>query len=50
MVNNNTQGAIIDVHISKGFIHFASDCINGLNMNPPHSVRCDTKDLDHSDL
>ena len=50
MVNNNTQGAIIIAHISKGFIHFASGSISSLNMNPPHSVRCVAKDLDHSDL
>ena len=50
MVSNNTQGTIIVAHISKGFIHFASGSISSLNMNPPHSVRCVTKDLDHSDL
>ena len=50
MVNNNMKGAIIVAHISKGFIYFASGSISSLNMNPPHSVRCVTKDLDHKDL
>ena len=50
MVNHNTQDAIIVVHISKGFIDFASGSISSLNMKPLHSVRCDTKDLYHSYL
>jgi hypothetical protein len=50
MVNKNTQVAIIVAHIFKDLIHFASGSISSLNMNPPHSVRCVAKDLDHSDL
>ena len=50
MVNNNTQGAMIVAHMSKGFIHFTSGSISSLNMNPTHSVRCITKDLEHNDL
>ena len=50
MVNNHTQVAIIIAHISKGFIYFASGSISSLNMKPLHSVRCDAKDLYHSDL
>ena len=41
---------MIVAHISKGFIHFTSGPISSLNMNPTHSVRCITKDLEHNDL
>ena len=50
MVNNNTQGAIIVAHMSKGFIHFTSGSISSLNMNQTHSIRCVTKNLEHNDL